>query len=238
MIYRVGMIKLEIPETGPAKKARTPRQIVPWRDVAETCRTLDAVCSCISHKKQIKILDGIARAGFWAAVFRNRWPECKLLLNEENKECESVLRANFPSARIFSKDIRKWTPPKSDISLLDFDHFTLRILNQWKNVLIRWSSKSRYFIIADGACFGFKFGTMKHYGITNPQDYYYLLEQTLCRIIDKHITVVSAFVNAATILFEDKKPKKIEFLPPSDLFLFRGGRIYQKKKRREGLLQL
>ena len=208
MIYKVGKLKLNVPETGPERKARTPRQVVPWRDVAETCRTLDTVCSTINtNTTKLKIIDGIARAGFWGLVFRNRWNKCKLILNEEDKICLPVLQSNFPNDTISSNDIKIWTPPKTDISLLDFDHFTLKILNQWEDTLKRWSPKTRYFIIADGACFGFKFGTMKAYDISKPEDYFYLLEESLTNIIDKHITVVSMFMNASTILLEDKKPK-------------------------------
>lgn len=226
MIYTIGDQKLDVPETGSNRKVRTPRQVVPWKDVAETCRTLDAVCSVIDKKPNM-IVDGIARAGFWGAVFRNRWPKCKLLLNEENSSCSSILEKNFPNTTISNLEITYWTPTKSDISLLDFDHFTLRILNQWEGVLTRWSPMARYFIIADGACFGFKFGTMKHYDIDKPEDYFYLLDKALKKIIDKRITTVSMFCNASTILLEDKKPKEIKFIPPSNLFLSRGGKLYK-----------
>lgn len=226
MIYVIGKQKLVVPETGPERKARTPRQVVPWRDVAETCRTLDAVCAAIGGKPTT-IVDGIARAGFWGAVFRDRWPKCRLVLNEEDQGCLPILQKNFPQDKLLSHDIKKWTPPQSDISLLDFDHFTLRILDQWKDVLERWSPQARYFIIADGACFGFKFGNMKHYGIDKPEDYFYLLDKALKKIIAKRITTVSMFSNASTILLEDKKPSKIQFLPPSQLFLSRGGKGYK-----------
>lgn len=243
MIYRIGNQKLKIPETGTNRKKRTPRQVVPWRDVAETCRTLDAICSTIETKPR-KIIDGIARSGFWAAVFRDRWPKCNLLLNEEERECWGTLLDNFPNCRknkLRANDIKKWTPPKSDISLLDFDHFTLRILDEWKDVLSRWSPKAEYFIIADGACFGFKFGTMKHYNIKKPEEYFYLLDEALKGIIEKQITVVSMFMNASTILLENKKPKEIKFLPPSNLFLSRGGKIYKqgvKSKSKKKLFNL
>jgi hypothetical protein len=196
--------------------------------MAETCRTLDVVCNRISPvDKHLKIVDGIARSGFWAAVFLNCWPKCKLSLNEEDKTCNPVLEMNFPKVQIINKNIHSWTPPESDISFLDFDRFTLRILSQWKDVLERWSPKSQYFIIEDAACFGFTFGNLKHYGINKPEDYYYLLDKALGKIIDKHITVVSKFLNSATVLLEDKKPKKIEFLPPSNLYVSRGGKAYK-----------
>ena len=240
MIYTVGTKKLNIPETGTTRKSRTPRQVVPWRDVAETCRTLDVICKHIplDKNKKIKIVDGIARAGFWGAVFQNHWPKCKLVLNEEDEKCNPALAVNYPKTLIINKNIHKWTPPISDISLLDFDHFTLRILNQWKDVLTRWSPKAKYFIIADGACFGFKFGNMKHYNIEHPEEYYYLLDKAIYKIIGKHITVVSAFINASTILLEDKKPRKIKYEPPSNLFLSRGCKIYKinKEKKRSSLL--
>ena len=228
MMYVIGQRKLHVPETGPERKARTPRQVVPWRDVAETCRTLDAVCSVMKQTPR-KIVDGIARAGFWGAVFQNRWPACRLVLNEEEKTCLPVLKENFPGHVLLSHDIKKWTPPESDISLLDFDHFTLRILDQWKDVLERWSPKARNFIIADGACFGFKFGNMRCYGITKPEEYFYKLDEALRKFLDKRITTVSMFANASTILLEDRKPKEIQFVQPSMLFLSRGGSVYRMK---------
>ena len=239
MIYTIGNQKLYVPESGPIRKIRTPRQVVPWRDVAETCRTLEAICSTIK-KPPCTIVDGIARAGFWGAVFRNRWPKCKLLLNENDATCAPVLTANFPKSKITSHDIKSWVPPKSDLSLLDFDHFTLRILPQWESVVSTWASLARYFIVADGACFGFKFGTMKHYGIKTAEEYFYLLDAAMKKLTDKRITVVSMFLNASTILLEDKKPKRIKFLTPADLYMSRGTKVYNLrptvKKTRLGLL--
>jgi hypothetical protein len=233
MIYRIGSQALDVPEMGEARKARTPRQVVPWRDVAETCRTLDAVCGQIRLDKNFpKMLDGIARAGFWGAVFRERWPGCRLHLNEEDEGCLPILKRNFPHKAEFSSySIHEWTPPRADVSLLDFDHFTLRILDQWADVLQRFSPQARYFIIADGACFGFKFGNLKHYGVDDEKDYYHLLNEAIRPLTNKHITVVSRFCNASTILLEDApRENGITFLEPSDLFLSRGGKPYKQKK--------
>ena len=234
MIYRIGSQKLNVPETGTPRKIRTPRQVVPWRDVAETCRTLDAICSEIPNKKKFDIVDGIARAGFWGAVFRDRWPDCKLTLNEEKETCTEVLKQNFPDDKILCKSIHKWAPKKCDISLLDFDHFTLNILDRWREVLKQWCAVSHYFIIADGACFGFKFGNLRHYGISDEKDYYYLLNDALKDFLGKRITVVSRFLNASTILLEDCKGKDIKFLPPSSMLLFRGGKQYKKAVKSPG----
>ena len=229
MIYRIGSQKLSIPETGTPRKIRTPRQVVPWRDVAETCRNLDAVCSVIpTPKKKLNIVDGIARAGFWGAVFRDHWPNCKLTLNEEKESCTEVLQQNFPNDKILHNDIHTWAPKKCDISFLDFDKFTLKKLEQWREVLKKWSTASRYFMIADGACFGFKFGNLRHYGVSDENDYYYLLNEALKDFLGKRITVVSRFLNAATVLMEDRKGKEIKFLPPSNMPLFRGGKMYKK----------
>jgi hypothetical protein len=224
MIYTIGnqIINVTVSETNEAKG--TPNQIVGWRDVAETCRTLHAVSNLIPIEKPY-IVDGIARAGFWGAVFRHIWPGCSLHLNDLDLTCKKVLERNFPKDTITHKSIHKWRPQKCDIALLDFDHFTLKILPKFKEILIDWSKSCKYFIIADGACFGFKFGNMKHYGITNDLDYYHILNETLIEFLDKEITIVSKFVNAATILLEPKKKrkKKIKFVNPTqDLVLHRG----------------
>ena len=219
MKITIGNQKLIITNSESKERKGSPNQIVGWRDVVETCHTLDAVCSVIKQDAPLKIVDGIARAGMWGAIFRNRWPDCKLHLNEQDLTCVDVLQRNFPNDKITSLDIKRWRPKSCDLSLLDFDHFTLRILDQWKDVLIKWSNTTeRYFIVADGACFGFKFGNMKHYGIKTDEEYYYLLNEALIKFLDKQITAVSKFNNAATILLEPKKKdKNITFLLPSKL---------------------
>ena len=141
MIYQIGNQTLNIPETGEERKIRTPRQVAPYRDMAETCRNLDAICQTIKTKPKT-IIDGIARSGFWSAVFRNHWPDCKLIINGENEECVGILKknfSNFPTVTIVNEDIQKWNPPKSDLCFLDFDKFTLRIINKRKKELIKYS---------------------------------------------------------------------------------------------------
>lgn len=224
MIYVIGDQKINITKAETKEDKGTPGQIVLWRDVAATCRTLDAICRCINTNAAPKIVDGIARAGFWGAVFRNIWPDCKLHLNEKEENCLEVLNRNFPNDKITAFDIANWVPKKCDITLLDFDHFTLNIIEQWVDVLQAWDVTCDKFIIADGACFGFKFGNMKHYGVSTDEEYYYLLDDYLKTILNKRITVVSKFTNAATILLEETKtPGNIKFVPPSsDLYLSKG----------------
>jgi hypothetical protein len=228
MKYTIGnqTLVMDLADTKEAKG--TPNQIVGWRDVAETCRTLDAVCEHIGARKKLSAVDGIARAGFWAAIFRYRWPDCTLHLNEQDKSCVSALKRNFPNAIVTTHDIYKWTPPNGfDLVNLDFDHFTLRILNEWKDVLIAWEESCKYFIIADGACFGFKFGNMKHYGIKTDKEYYYLLDEAFREFMNKRITVVSKFTNAATILCESvRRGKDIKFIESSNIPLSKGGKTY------------
>lgn len=228
MIYTIGRqtLVLNEPETKKTKENKgTPNQIVGWRDVAETCRTLHAVCASMKlDKNNPLIVDGIARAGFWGAIFREVWPGCKLILNDEKENCIPSLKRNFPNDTILNKSIKEIKLRKCDIGYLDFDHFTLRILDQWKDVLIAWGNACEYLIIADGACFGFKFGNMKHYGITDEKEYYYLLNEAISKFSNKRITTVCRFVNASNILLEEKKVKQIKFVELSkDLITDRGG---------------
>ena len=231
MKYKIGTQELDITNDETKEAKGTPGQIVGWRDVAITCKTLHAVSALIDIEKPT-IVDGIARSGFWGAIFRHIWPDCKLHLNDLDKTCLPTLERNFPNDKITNNSIHQWAPKKCDIALLDFDHFTLKLMPKFKEVLINWSNSCKYFIIADGACFGFKFGNMKHYGITNDEEYYYKLDEELSKFLNKRITVVSKFPNAATILLEDvKKPKKIIFVEPTpDLFLARGNEVFGGKK--------
>lgn len=233
MIYTIGTEKIKITKEDTKQDKGTPGQIVGWRDVAITCKTLHAVSALIPVKSPF-IVDGIARSGFWGAVFRYIWKDCTLHLNDLSENCISTLKRNFPNDKITNKSIHKMKVPNCDISLLDFDHFTLKIMPKFKDVLIKWAEASKYFIIADGACFGFKFGNMKHYGITDELDYYYKLDEALSKFMDKRITIVSKFTNAATILLENKKPKNIKFVEPTvDLLLKKGDKTFVENKNKK-----
>lgn len=231
MKYVIGKITLVIEESETKEAKGTPNQIVGWRDVAETARNVDAICDYISSKDttQLYIVDAIARSGFWSAVFRNKWNDCILHLNEFKKECLPVLKRNFPNDKITNKDYRIWTH-KCDLSILDFDYFTLLKFHSDKmeEMVTAWDSvTSKYIIIGDGACFGFKFGNMKHYGIKDEKEYYYLLRDEMKPHMTKTLTVVSKFNNAAMLLFENTRRKNdIKFLPPTDLYLSKGNKVY------------
>lgn len=233
MIYTIGNIKLSIPEQGEKRKIRTPRQVVPWRDVAETCRTIDALLPkiFIENKKHLKIIDGIARAGFWSAVLLNYWPNCELIINENDNLCTEILEKNFPKNKILKNDIYTWKMPTSDLVLLDFDDFTLKKSSKHKEVLKKIAPKTKFLMVADNTCFGFKFGNMRHYGVKSEKEYYELLNKEMKPYLDgKKILAVSYFVNAAMILYGYGK-KEIEYISPSSLFLSRGNKLYKGSTR-------
>jgi hypothetical protein len=235
MKYIIGnqTLLLDSSETKVSKEAKgTPHQVVGWRDCAETCRNLDTICNVINSKETepLKIVDGIARAGFWSAVFRNKWSDCILHLNDSDESCLPVLKRNFPNDKITNYDIRKWAPKSCDLVMLDFDFFTLKKFHteHWEDVITNWDASSKkYLILADGACFGFKFGNMKHYGIKEENEYYYLLRDELKKYMSKKLTVVSKFNNSSIVLFEETKTNRdIKFLPPSSMSLFKGNKPY------------
>ncbi len=105
-------------------------------------------------------------------------------------------------------------------------------MDKWRDTLIAWDKVCDHFIIADGACFGFKFGNMKHYGITDEREYYYLLNDELESFLNKRITMVSKFTNAASIVLESKNSvhtNEIKFINPSpDLYLAKGNKIFSE----------
>ena len=232
MKYKIGNQTLIINSSETKEAKGTPHQVVSWRDCAETCRNLDAICNLISNKDKapLHIIDAIARAGFWAAVFRNKWPDCSLHLNEFEKVCLPVLKRNFPNDKITSRDINKckWVPKSCDLVMLDFDDFTLKKLEQYSHALYSWDAASdKYLIIAESACFGFKFGNMKHYGIKDEKEYYYLLRDTLKPNMSKRLTAVSKFNNSAIVLFENsRRNKDIQFIEPSNIPLYKGSKMY------------
>lgn len=232
MKYRIGNQTLIINSSETKEAKGTPNQIVGWRDVAETARNVDAICDYISvkDKSRLKIVDAIARSGFWSAVFRNKWENCIIHLNEAHKECLPALKRNFPNDKITSFNIRKRVPEECDLSILDFDYFTLKKFHSDKmeEMITAWDDRTnKYVIIGDGACFGFKFGNMKHYGIKDEKDYYYLLRDDMKPYMTKRLTVVSKFNNAAMLLFENtRRIKDIKFLPPTLLPLYKGSKMY------------
>lgn len=234
MKYTIGKITLVVDTSETEQDKGTPHQVVSWRDCAETSRNLDAICDYINAKDQstLKIVDGVARAGFWSAVFRNKWSDCILHLNDfsKNKVALSVLKRNFPNDKITSYNIREWNPKSCDLVMLDFDDFTLKKFHSdhWEDTVTRWDAcSSKYFIIADGACFGFKFGNMKHYGIKEEKEYYYLLRDEMKKYMNKRVTVVSKFNNSSIVLFEStRRNNDIKFIPPSSLFLSKGNKVY------------
>ena len=222
MIYEIGDQKLDVPEMD----GKSPRQAVGWRDVAESCRTLDAICRHVPLPVT-RAVDIVAKVGFWATVFRNVWPDVKLVLNEEDQAARRILRSNWPDATIRRENPHTWDPPESEVGLFDTDHFTLKILDEWEQPLIRWSSRFNYLIVSDGACFGFKFGNLAHYGVKSPEDYYHMLGQALHRITGLHLTHVSRFENAANVLLGPEKFGPIQFIPPSWMRMTRGGRVHR-----------
>lgn len=242
MKYTIGDQTLIITSSETKEAKGTPHQVVSWRDCAETCRNLDTICQVISAKDSstLKIVDGIARAGFWSAVFRHNWKDSIIHLNESSVECLPVLKRNFPTDKITSFNIREWAPKSCDLVMLDFDFFTLKKFHSdhWEGVIASWdASSSKYLVLADGACFGFKFGNMKHYGIKDEKEYYYLLRDELKSYMNKKLTMVSKFNNSSIVLFEDvKRVRDIQFLPPSSLPLRKGDKVYGNSNQQETTL--
>jgi hypothetical protein len=221
MRYVIGSQELEVAVDGSKKgRGETPHQVVSWNDCVKTCRAIDAVCQTVSPNPKT-LVDGIARAGFWSALFQHLWPGIKLHLNESEDCCLSVLRSNFPKVKITSHDVCNWSPPKCDFAFLDFDDFTIRKLDRFRSALEGFSKVCDRLLFIDSACYGFKFGTLKHYGVEKEQDYYELLQGVL-GFTGMRVVAVSKFSNAAAVLLQPGKKRSIKFLEPSNLSVYRG----------------
>ena len=237
MIYRIGSQIIRIPQGADRKAIGT---VVAWRDVAETCRCLHAILRCVPEPPDV-VVDGIAGSGFWGAVFRETFPEIAFhQLNEMDERCLPILHQHFPQATITSLDLKEWEPDDCDIGLLEFHKFTLMMMDEWAGVLKIWAGRSKRLIIADGACFGFKFGNLKHYGASQEIDYYMMLDEALYQITNKRITAISKFSNAAIILLEKCRHPRMKFIPPSLISLSRDGKPLKiktthKANTKEGL---
>lgn len=219
MIYTIGKIKLHTTVEEETADKGSPNQVVGWRDMVETCYTLFAVCKNIKFENPPKIVDAISRAGWWGACFLNLWPDATIHFNEAEKHCVPVLQRNFPKCKITTNNIKEWTPRSCDLAMIDFDFFTLKKAEkEWSETLYNWGMASKYLIIVDGACFGFKFGNLKSYGCKTEENYYDLLNEYIKKTIPgKRITQISKFSNAATVVIEDEtkanKKSPIQMIP-------------------------
>lgn len=223
--YKVGSHVLSIPQK---TKTQAIGTVVPWHDVAETCRCLRSLLLYLKDTQPQQVVDGVAGSGFWAALVQQQWPNVRLLLNETCDDSVLLLKKFYPTAQVTQQDLHQWQPPSADLGILEFHQFTLRIWEKYQQILDTWSQKMERIILADGACFGFKFGNLCHYGLDKEWDYYELLNETLRPVLHgKQITMVSKFTNAALMVIEYKpKQKKIIPLPPTTFPLFRDGKAH------------
>ena len=170
---------------------------------ADILKESSALKQVVSKLKNVEtIADAMAGCGFSVAVLKSVFPDSKLILNDWDKQCYENLKLNFPESSIANEDINKWELwGKVDLLFIDFNNFTLKRIDDWKPTILRLSEKCKNLIITDSACFGFRMGNLKTYGVETPAQYYGLLEKEL-GLKEKSLTHFSIFGNAALVLFQ------------------------------------
>lgn len=224
MKYRVGSITITIPgaDQGPIKSGTPQIHFVDshWRDIVKECRSLYNILQLVDLSAPL-VVEGMAGCGFSAAVMINRYPRASLVLNDYSEECCQVLRLNYPGSAVSCCDVRGWQPPDCDLAFLDFNSFSLLKWRPWGEALLACNRVSRYLLLTDSASFGFRFGNLPRYGVHNPEDYYFRLQEEL-GLPGKSLRAVSIFGNAALVLFGPiRSGQSVEFVGDSDLTVSR-----------------
>ena len=164
-------------------------------------KEIGALYSILEKIKDINIIfDVMAGSGFSGKVFQNVFPKSKLILNDMDKKCFTVLKNNFPNCTVYNSraediEINK----KIDLVFVDFNNFTLFRFKMgvWKLVMDRIHLiHPKYYLFTDSSCYQEKFGRFDRV------QYYEQLNKQLSKIYGLFISAVAMFGNAALVLLE------------------------------------
>lgn len=199
-----GTIRIDIPVTDTRTRigSNAPHYQVLGHRLKQVALDVGALKMMLDGLNPSSILDMLGGCGFSGAVLRNSFPKASLFLNDIDPVCAEVLKHNFPDAVVSQLDILKWEDfPKTDLIWIDFNNFTLKRFPTWGPILIRAASRSRTLLFTDSACYGFKMGNLKTYGVERPIEYYRALGQALADT-GKHVRRVVMFGGAALVRME------------------------------------
>lgn len=158
------------------------------------------------------IWDLMAGCGFGYKIFEKYLRPNYAVLNDMDSICVDILETNILKKNV---DITPFnflefpfkSYPNPDFVFIDFNNFTLRRIDEWKEGLKKINS--RLFAITDSACYGFKFGNLNKYGFTSEIDYYYAVDEIMRGNYGYAIESIFPFGPACLILMTNRNIKKI-----------------------------
>ena len=172
------------------------------------------------EKNEIKsCIDYFAGCGFSGRCIE-KYITRNFIANDMSEDCYRTLKNNFPNNQIKKLEINQSSKliKEVDLSFVDFNNFTLK---KSDNVLFlkKIIEKSKYTIITDSACYGFRMGNLLKYGYENEKEYYLALAKKL----DSHLSKVIQFGSAALLLLNYLEMEFEEVEKIGKLVLFEWG---------------
>jgi hypothetical protein len=186
-------------------------------DIQKEYTAIKIMFKGIGKNKINSCIDYMSGCGFSGRAIQ-KYLTNNVVLNDMSVECFDVLNKNFTKVLISNEELKKSSSIKKfDLSFLDFNNFTLKKIEKY-DYLFTVINKSKYIILTDSACYGFKMGNLKRYGFKYEEEYYfklsYYLKSKLSRVIQ--------FGNAALVLLNHEKEfEKIEKINKLEPFLWR-----------------
>jgi len=160
--------------------------------------------------KEKTFMDVMAGCGFSGRIFNKYlFPE-KIILNDLDSTCVSILRENYTDKEITNQNIFD-IDFQGIIPFIDFNNFTIKKSLFWESVFAH--IKTDWALYTDSACYGFGMGNLKSYGVETEIEYY---EKCVNPFISKYGFYVQAICNfghASVILITKTKLSKIDIIP-------------------------
>lgn len=140
-----------------------------------------------------------------------------VILNDLDKGCQSVLKANFPKARVYGKDARKGHFPVVDLIFLDFNNFTMKRFLAGEELYVSmmdraFASARMYVIVNDCTPFYFRYGksSFETYSkllsaeLREINDYFFCARDLYRKRYNRDMMAVSYFDDSSFQLFGPK----------------------------------
>lgn len=174
-------------------------------DIEKEMGAVKALCSYLKKSDYIvnSVWDIMAGCGFSVKIFEKYLNPTNMVVNDMDQLCVDQLERNIKDKRkiITSYDFFKFPFnkfPIPDLTFIDFNNFTLRRIDQWDAALKK--VESPLLVLADSACYGFKFGNLKKYNCESAIEYYEALSSEMNKRYGYGAEIIFPFGNACEVL--------------------------------------